>query len=194
MFGRLTYVSVFAAALAIAQPTLADTRTATEIHGDWDFFIGTIEGVDATSCIASTRSVRTEMFLVLTPITDGDDDTILLFRNPRWDIARRAIDVQLHFDNNRYWTMGARGRGDYVISNWNKRDHYLDMMEDAASSHSATLKTSDGEVLTSFSLSGSRAATNRLFECFKDLTGYDLDQKTGSRDPFGGGGGQTDPF
>ena len=75
MFRHLMVVAALAAVCGCAPGARADTRDAFESHGDWDFFIGTIDGIERTSCIVGTRSVRTEMFLALTPDPDGDDDT-----------------------------------------------------------------------------------------------------------------------
>ena len=69
---------VAAAFLVWAQPLHADSMA----FDDWDFYEGTIADVITdNSCVAKTSSVRTELFLAVTPSGDNALKQQIVFRN-----------------------------------------------------------------------------------------------------------------
>ncbi|MCB1337462.1 MAG: hypothetical protein KDK10_08420 [Maritimibacter sp.] len=154
-----------ALAVAGAFGTSAAAQEAAT-YADWQFYFGSVDGIAAPVCAASSRAGRVSLSLAVAPQDDGSVAPYVALSDPRWELPDEIVTIKLEFEAFT-WEIRGTGHGNDFTMRWGDMAKFLEFMEDIASRENVTLRARDGEILAVWSLEGSRSATIDLERCIE---------------------------
>lgn len=162
-------------------PALAD-RYESEVYfakGRWQVEVTHDSQDGSLWCSALTENNNNQSF----DITAFDDGQLTLFVfDGDWELRERPIRFLVDVDRSR-WTMDGTGKNISVSVTMNDPDTAVRFLTQLQRGNTVRVYNENEVKLATFSLSGSRAGIDALFECW--------DRINKSSDPFGDA---SDPF
>ena len=169
-------------AISVGTSAWADTTVLLQ-KGNWS--VNFVTGDSVSWCEAKTTNSAGQTFDLT--LFDTDTFTMYVF-DDRWSIRKRAISFILDIDYKR-WNMDGSADGNMISVSPDDPQKAGEFLNDLKRGSAVALYNADEYRLATFSLSGSGAAVDVLFECWDQIGGPR--SPGNSEDPFAS---VTDPF
>lgn len=131
-----------------------------------------------TWCSAHTTNRRGQ---VLSLIAYGFGAIRLFVIDPTWDLSKRPVHYRIDIDYDQ-WDVTGLADGIAVSMPLDEGDKSKTFFVQLMTASAVATYNEDGIRLATFSLDGSKAAIDALFDCWIKI--LDDKQETGGRDPF----------
>lgn len=148
-----------------------DTRTLMR-RGQWQVDVTYSASADAFWCTAGTENSLNQRFNLVAYQNEG---FALFVFDPRWSLEPRAVRFLVDIDRSR-WTIDGTGEGVGISLNMTDAETAVKFLVQLKRGNTAYVYNDRQQQQASFSLSGSSAAIDALFDCW--------DRITGTPDPF----------
>lgn len=162
---KLIGIALFALSIAFPNNCLAlDTTTIFE-HREWSVRHEYYNRSGQEACAARTANPRREV-MDITVYDDGDHILYFFLKGAPWN-GKFEDDMKLHVDYKRWTLRDANFSEDLIKFAFSDLDKLVDFLLDISDGSAIALKTpNERQDISSWSLSGSKAAILKLFDCF----------------------------
>lgn len=170
---RFILITAFVASLLPLSLSAQEYETRTLMRrGQWQVDVTYSASTDAFWCTAGTENGSGQKFNL---VAYQNEAFALFVFDPRWNLEPRAVRFLVDIDRSR-WTIDGTGDGVGISLNMTDPDTAVKFLIQLKQGNTAYVYNDQQQRQATFSLSGSSAAIDALFDCWDSITG--------SPDPF----------